>query len=166
MNIFHVSSTFFWTAYFVSNLLAILLLIGSRQHPGLTRIFFLLLFLAASIINAHVAQDSPWAYQDYADTALPLYKKFILGAFEAIITPMVLCIAAVQLLIAISMILKGKLFQIGCWAGIIFLVCISPLGFNAAFPSTLIMAASLFVLQKKSFETYVWQQKQYKVHTT
>lgn len=158
MNIFHISSTTFWSAYVVANVLAVLSLIYSRHHPGLTRSFFILLFLSAAIVNIYIVKNSPLAYQDYADSATPLYEQFILGAFKIIITPMVLCIAAGQLLIGLSMLLKGRAFQTGCWAGIIFLVSISPLGWNAAFPSTLVMAAALFRLQKYDGTAYLWNQ--------
>jgi len=158
MNIFHISQTTFWIAYTISNGLAILALLYAKKHPGLIRIFFLLLFLSACVTNTYIVKDSPWAYQDYADTAVPVYERFILGAFARIITPMILGVAAWQLLIGLSMLMKGRLFRAGCWAGIIFLVSIAPLGLNAAFPSTLIMAMALFRLQSNDDASYLWSR--------
>jgi hypothetical protein len=148
MEIFSTSSPAFWTAYAISNLVALSLIWSSTKHPGFTKAAFFLIFICAAAANTYIAIDSPWAYQDYADSAVPLYKKFILGAFEAIITPMVLIIAVAQVLIAFSMFFKGKVIIAGCWAGIIFGLSIAPLGLYAAFPSTVFMAIALFRLQK------------------
>lgn len=148
MEPFSTSSPAFWAAYIVSNLIALTLIWSSTKHPGLTRATFSFIFICAAAANTYIAIDSPWAYQDYADSAVPLYKKFILGAFEAIITPMVLVIAVSQVLIAFSMFFKGKVLIAGCWGGIIFGLCIAPLGLYAAFPATVLMAVALFRLQK------------------
>ena len=72
---------------------------------------------------------------------------------------MVLIIAASQGFIAISMMLKGKIFKYGCWAGIVFCVAISPIGSYAAFPATVFMAIALFLLQRRSSNLYLWEQK-------
>ena len=106
-----------------------------------------------------MAIETPWVYQDYAETAIPLYKQFILGVFESIITPMVLIIAVCQGFIAISMLLKGKIFKAGCWGGIIFGLAIAPIGAYAAFPSTILMAIALFLLQKNPDNLYMWERK-------
>jgi hypothetical protein len=148
METYGISSLTFWVAYISSNLVAITLIWTAKKYPVFTRAAFFVIFMGASAANTYIAIDSPWAYQDYADTAVPLYKQFILGAFEAIITPMVLIIALAQLLIAVSMLFEGKLLIAGCWAGILFGIGIAPLGLYAAFPATLLMAVALFVLQK------------------
>jgi hypothetical protein len=146
METFEISSSFSWTAYLLSNAFAAILIATSKKRPEFTRMMVLLIFLAAAAVNTYIAIDAPWAYQDYADTAIPLYKKFILGAFEPIITPMVFAIAFCQLLIAISMLGKGHLLKTGCLAGIVFCICIAPLGLYAAFPATLLLAIALFRL--------------------
>ena len=144
MEIFEISSSFSWTAYWLSNAFAVVLIVTSKRNIQFTRLMVLLIFLAAAAANTYIAIDAPWAYQDYADTAIPLYKKFILGAFISIITPMVLTIAFCQLLIAISMFAGPRALKAGCWAGIIFCVSIAPLGLYAAFPATLLLAIALF----------------------
>lgn len=148
METFEISSSFSWVAYLISNALAVTLIGTSKKHLRFTRHMFLLIFAAAAVANTYIAIDAPWAYQDYADTAIPAYKKFILEAFEPIITPMVLTIAFCQLLIAISMLGKRQLLRTGCWAGIIFCISIAPLGLYAAFPATLLLAVALFRLQQ------------------
>lgn len=148
METFEISSSFSWTAYLISNALAVTLIGTSKKHVRFTRHMFLLIFAAAAVANTYIAIDAPWAYQDYADMAIPAYKKFILGAFEPIITPMVLTIAFCQLLIAISMLGKPQLLRTGCWAGVIFCISIAPLGLYAAFPATLLLAVALFRLQQ------------------
>lgn len=148
MEPYGISPLTFWSAYAASNLVALTLIWTAVKHPDFTRAAFFLIFIGAAAVNTYIAIDSPWAYQDYADTAVPLYKQFILGAFEAIITPMILVIALAQLLIATAMLLKGKILIAGCWAGILFGISIAPLGLYAAFPATLLMAVALFVLQK------------------
>jgi hypothetical protein len=150
METYGISTLAFWAAYAVSNLAAITLIWTAKKHPGFTRAAFFMIFIGAAAANTYMAIDSPWAYQDYADTAVPLYKQFILGAFEAIITPIILLIALAQLLIAVSMLFKGRFLITGCWAGIIFGISIAPLGLYAAFPATLFMAVALFVLQKNN----------------
>jgi hypothetical protein len=104
-----------------------------------------------------MAIDTPWVYQDYADSSIPLYRKFILGAFEAIMTPLVLIIAVGQGLLAILMTLKGKLFKLGCWGGIVFCIAVSPIGSYAAFPATLFMAFALYLLQRDHNHLYIWE---------
>ena len=153
------TQNFFLIAYVTSNTLALLSILASYKAPKMARLFFLLLFGWACWFNSFMAVDTPWAYEDYADTAIPIYKQFILGAFEAIITHMVLFIAFCQGLIAISMLLKGKIFRIGCWGGLIFGLAVAPLGTYAAFPATLSMAIALYVLQKRHDDLFFWERK-------
>ncbi|GGN07038.1 hypothetical protein GCM10010967_48080 [Dyadobacter beijingensis] len=135
-----------WGFYLSCNAMAIFLIWASKSRPALARLILLLIFLFAAGFNAYTALDAPWNYQDFADSAMPIYKRFILGAFLHIITPMVLTIAICQLLIALAMTARGQLFQAGCWAGMIFLVAIAPLGLYAAFPMPLLLASSMLRL--------------------
>jgi len=149
---------FFIAAYIISNVLALLSIGASVRFPRLARLFFLFLFGAAFWINSTTSLDSPWVYQYYADSATPIYKRFILGTFETIITPMVFLIAICQAMIAISMTLKGTIFRIGCWGGIVFSLAVAPLGTYAAFPATLLMAVALFILQSHDEGQYLWER--------
>ena len=150
---------FFVLAYVMSNVLALFSIPAAIKAPKLARLFFLLLFGWACWINSSMAVNTPWVYQDYADSAIPLYREFIMGAFEPIITPMVLAIAVCQGLIAISMLLKGKWFKFGCLGGIVFGLAVAPLGTYAAFPATISMAIALYMLLKRHDNLFIWQQK-------
>jgi hypothetical protein len=149
---------FFMAVYIGSNVLALISIWASIRYPKFARLFFLLLFAWAFWINCSMAIESPWAYEDYADSAVPLYEQFILGAFQKIITPMVLAIAACQGLIAISMLMKGLLFRIACWGGIVFCMAVAPIGAYAAFPATVFLAIALYLLQKKHDNLYLWER--------
>lgn len=137
-----------WVFYLGCNALAIFMIRISKTRPPLARMILLLIFLFAAGFNAYTALDAPWNYKDFADSAMPLYKRFILGAFIPIITPMVLTIAVCQLLIALAMTTRGELLQAGCWAGIIFLIAIAPLGLYAAFPMPLLLAWAMLRLMR------------------
>lgn len=157
MNFYPFSPVFLVAVYIVANILAFCLIFASTRYPKLARLFFLLLFGWACWINSSMAVDTPWVYQDYAESSIPLYKKFILGAFEAIMTPLVLTIAVGQGLLAILMTLKGRLFKIGCWGGIVFCIAVSPIGSYAAFPATIFMAVALYLLQRDNNHLYIWE---------
>jgi len=135
-----------WAFYLGCNVFAVCLLWASKSRQPLARLILFFLFLFAAGANTYIALDAPWSYRDFADTAMPLYKQFIVGAFIPIITPMVLTIAICQLLIAVAMTATGQIFQAGCWAGIIFCIAIAPLGLYAAFPMPLLLAWAIFRL--------------------
>jgi len=138
--------TLLLVAYFVVNGFAVVQVIGSYRWPTVTRLVFCLLFLAAALVNTRTALNTPWVYQNYADYAIPLYSRFILGGFEPIITPMVLSIAVGQVGVAAAMFMKRRWFRLGCAGGIVFCLAISPLGLGAAFPATLLMALAFYRL--------------------
>jgi len=135
-------------AYLIVNAFSVVQLVGSYRWPSVTRLVFCLIFGVAAYINIQTVLDSPWVYQDYADYAIPLYRWFILGPFEPIITPMVLSIAVGQALIAIAMLLKDDWFRMGCLGGIVFCLAIAPLGLGAAFPATALLALALYRLYR------------------
>ncbi len=137
-----------WVFYLACNGLAIFMIWISKARPSVARTILFLLFFFAAGVNAYIALDAPWSYQDFADGAIPLYERFIVGAFIPIITPMVLTIAICQLLIALAMTAKGRLFTAGSWAGIIFCIAIAPLGLYAAFPMPLLLAWAMFRLMR------------------
>ncbi|GAB3250866.1 hypothetical protein GCM10027347_08930 [Larkinella harenae] len=153
------SLTYFWPIYIIANLLFLFSIWSSKHRPRLTRLAFLLLFAWAAWFNSSTVLTIPKLYQDYAITAIPIYRWFILGPFVAIIKPVVLVIAAAQLLIALTMLLKGELFRLGCWNGLVFGLGIAPLGWYAAFPATMLMAVAFYQLQKNHNNTYLWESK-------
>jgi hypothetical protein len=145
-------------AVIISNLVALAMIWLSWKRPSISRLLFFLLFTWAGFTNMHTAIYTPEKYLEYADYAiLPFYKDFILGFFSQHITQLVLCIAICQLLIGISMLLKGTIFKLGCWGGILFLAAILPLGFGSGSPAPFSWSVALFILYKKNIYTSLWK---------
>ncbi|MVM39384.1 hypothetical protein GO730_20410 [Spirosoma sp. HMF3257] len=92
--------SFISIAYVVTNVVSVGQVVASYRLPTVARIVFMLLFAIAAFVNTRTVLDTPWVYQSYADYAIPLYSRFILGPFDKIIQPMVLSIAVGQILIA------------------------------------------------------------------
>ncbi|GAB4006270.1 hypothetical protein GCM10028808_07900 [Spirosoma migulaei] len=138
--------SFITIAYVVTNVVSVGQAVASYRWPTVARIVFGLLFASAAFVNTRTVLDTPWVYQSYADYAIPLYSRFILGPFETIVQPMVLSIAIGQALIAGSMAMKGRWFRGGCLGGIVFCLAIAPLGLGSAFPATLLMAVAFYRL--------------------
>ncbi len=140
--------SFVVAAFVVVNVFALVQLIGSYRWPTITRLTFCLLFGIAAVVNTKTIFDTPWVYQSYADYAIPLYSRFILGLFDAITQPMVLGIAVGQAGIAVSMLMKRHWFRAGSLSGIVFCLAMAPLGLGAAFPATVLMALAFYRLYK------------------
>jgi hypothetical protein len=147
------------TAYIVSNIIGILLLVLTLKQPRISRLIFFLLFVWASWRNWGMVLRQPQVYVDYADLAfLQIYRDFIRGWFSEHITNVVGLIATCQGLIGISMLLKGWLYKLAIICGATFLVAIFPLGVGSAFPTTVIMAAALLLLYEED-EYYLWEKR-------
>lgn len=132
--------------YIGSNLLSILLSVVAALWPRISRWIFVVIFLGAAVSNTMQALQEPQVYVDYGQSALPeLYRSFIYGFFSQHTQPIVLAIAAGQLLVGVLLTRRGWLFGLGVLGGITFLIAIAPIGVFAGFPATLIMAAALFV---------------------
>jgi len=144
-------------AVIISNLVALLMLWCSVKKPVIARLLFFLLFAWAGITNTLTSLNRPEVYLEYAEFAwLPVYRDFILGYFSEHARLFVLCIAVCQLLVAISMLMQGNLFRMGCAGGILFLLAILPLGWGSGSPSPLIWAFGLWVLARKNSIRYLW----------
>lgn len=142
----------------ISNIVALIMLYLSWKKMGIARLLFFLLFTWAGITNITTALKNPDVYLEYADFALiDLYKNFIQGFFSKHIMTFVIIIAVCQLLVAISMLLKGRIFKLGCIGGMIFLLSILPLGFGSGSPSPLIWAIGLFILFREAENQFLWQ---------
>jgi hypothetical protein len=142
----------------ISNVIAILQLVASFRWPGIARFSFFLLFAWAGWINWRTALLTPEAYLEYADLAWSgWYRSFIRGWFAGHIRPSVGFVASCQLLIAVSMLLKGRVFVAGGVGAILFLLAILPLGIGAGFPCTAIMAVAIYVLIRRHHHVYAWQ---------
>jgi hypothetical protein len=153
-----LDSQLYITMLLISNAIALLQLLAAVKWPRIARISFFLLFAWACWINWKTSQNTPQVYLDYADLAWSeWYRDFIRGWFAAHIKAAVGFIATSQGLIAISMLLKGWIFKLGCIGAILFFVAIIPFGVGSGFPCTAIMAIAIFILLKKDRNRFVWQ---------
>jgi hypothetical protein len=152
------------TLLIISNLIAVFQLVASIKWQRVARLSFFLLFAWASWTNWATVTQRPEAYLEYADlTWSSWYESFIKGWFASHISLMVGVIATSQAFIAISMLLKGWIYALGCLCGIIFLVSILPFGVGAGFPSTGIMAAACFILFRKQPVDFIWKKSYFSI---
>jgi hypothetical protein len=73
----------------------------------------------------------------------------------------VVSIAVGQLLIFLGLLFNKMWVRLACIGGIIFGLAIGPLGVGSAFPATISMAVSFFILLKKYEHDLIWKWKQY-----
>ena len=148
--------------YIISNTFFLLCLIAALKRPMWARIFLAIVFLWASYTNFRTALLTPEVYLEYARfTPLPFYREFINGFFSYHIKACVLIAAAGEFFIFIGLLLERGWVKIACMGGIIFGLAISPLGVGSAFPATLLMSVSFWVLFKKNQHDYIWHWRQY-----
>jgi len=145
-----MSTQEFLLPYLVSNAAGLLLIYICYRWFKAGKIIFSLIFLAAGIFNFYTAGKSPDAYVDfYGDSAwISFYRDFINGFFSQHVTLFVRIIAIGQCIVGVLLLLREKLFILGIFGGIIFLLAIAPLGIGSAFPCTLFMAFSLYLLYR------------------
>lgn len=136
--------------YIGSNIVSAALLLSAFKWPRLTRVLFVLIFLAAGLFNMYTALTRPEEYLGYGEMAvLELYRHFIYGFFSEHTQAIVLVIASGQLCVSALLTGSGHLLRLGVAGGVIFLIAITPLGIGSAFPATLLMAAALIVMQRR-----------------
>lgn len=140
--------------YIISQVIALLLIFVCYKWPRIGKIVLVILFFAAGVFNLYAAFNQPQVYVEaYGPAAVFLfYKKFIFGIFSKYATLFVSLIASGQIIVAILLFQRGFLFKLGSIGGMIFLIAISPLGIGSAFPSTILMAISLFLLLRASYK--------------
>ncbi|MEZ5319043.1 MAG: hypothetical protein R2752_16700 [Vicinamibacterales bacterium] len=140
----------FLVPYLAANVVAIGALIVAFRRPGLARWAGAAVFLWASITNTRVALTTPAAYLDYgALTPSALYRDFIGGWFAAHIQPLVLAIAAGQLVIAVCLAGPRAWRRVGVAGAVVFLAAIAPLGVGSGFPFSLTFGAALVVMHRR-----------------
>jgi hypothetical protein len=149
--------------YIISNALFLLCLIAVEKRTIWARIFLAMVFLWASYTNFTTAFSNPDIYLEYGElTPLPLYREFINGFFAQHIKSLVSVAAAGEFLIFVGLILNKGWVKSACIGGIIFGLAISPLGVGSAFPATVLMALSFWVLFRKGPHSYIWKLHQYR----
>lgn len=126
--------------------------------------FLAVFFLWAGYFNSTSAIRSPEIYLTYAQLdAIPLYEAFINGFFSKHITAFFFAISIGQYLIAPGLILNKSWTKIACIGGIMFGLAIAPPGVGSAFPATVFMAITFFILLRKYDHDFIWKLNQYKV---
>lgn len=147
----------FQLLYIVSNIAALVIWVIAWKSARLGRAFYFLLFALASWMNWNTAIHSPQSYLEFADLSfLNVYKQFIRGWFSQHILLSVGFIAGSQAVIAISLLLKGKILKAGIVGAALFCLALVPLGIGAAFPCTILLAFGLHVLFYKPAQDYLW----------
>lgn len=136
----------------ITNLIALLFLILAFISVKACKILFSILFTGASFFNIYTALTNPEAYLEMGKySLLEIYKVFIYSVFTDYTTLFILLISIGQIFIGIGILFTGNILKLSIYGGIIFLVCIAPLGIGSAFPSTLIMAISFIIIFRKTF---------------
>jgi hypothetical protein len=134
--------------YIASNAFGVLGIICAWFWPRPTRALFAALFFGASLVNGWTALAQPGVYLTFSAGAMGWYRDFIDGQFSQNPALFVFAIAAGQLAVGICLAVGGRLLRWGVLGGVVFLVAIAPLGFTgSAFPSTVLMACGLLLLQ-------------------
>ncbi|MHB2156254.1 hypothetical protein ACX8XN_17910 [Calditrichota bacterium GD2] len=141
----------FMVPYIISNVFSLALIFICARWFKAGKILWGVLFVAAGAFNLFTAFTSPQIYVEaYGSSAvLPFYRDFIYGVFSRHTTLFVTLIGFGQIMTAGLLLLSGRTFRFGILGGIVFLLAIAPLGLGSAFPSTLLMAASLALLWHK-----------------
>lgn len=153
-----ISEHIFLVLHIISVAVSLVMLGATIKWPNVGRFLFVLLFLWAGYINSSTAISSPEEYLNYGNLAwLEFYEDFIHGFFGQHITLIVLLIAACQFAIGILLATKGSAVKWACWAAIIFLLALTPLGVGSGFPTTVIMAIAMWVISRKQFDLHLWE---------
>ena len=140
------------TFFIVVNLIAIGMVLVAWKRPNWGRGLFGLNFLGAAIFNGVFFFKDPEEFTYYADFAmLDVYRDFINHTFSDHLHFFLAAIIVVQFLTGLTLLAKGKWVKIGALSAALFLIAITPLGFGAAFPATLIMAFGLYFVFRKDF---------------
>ncbi|MBN1479599.1 hypothetical protein JXA70_04955 [candidate division KSB1 bacterium] len=147
----------YWMPYLISQIVFLFLLFASLRWFALGRLLWIIIFLAAAIFNFCTASTQPEAYVMYAEGALlPFYKNFILGDFARHPGFYVKPIAVGQIFVGLLLTGRTRLFKLGCFGGVVFLVAITPLGVGAALPATLFGAMALALLWRRGTEQTIF----------
>jgi hypothetical protein len=125
--------------------------------PNATRIFLGFFFIAMGIgFHLILIIRDPHGYDGFSTNALvPLYR----WAFRAIVMPYPLAFAfataTFEIAVALLMLSKGRVAQIGLIVGCLFLLAITPLGIETL-PNAL-LALGLGYLATKAFPSSFWE---------
>jgi hypothetical protein len=146
------------TPYILTNIIAIAVAITAMVWPTVSRILVSVIFIGAFALNLFTAITNPSIYLEFGElTPNEFYRSIILGPFAKHPQLYVVLIAVCQLFIGVFISYKERLMNVAIIGGVIFLGAISPLGFGAAFPSTLILASALIILLFKRIKFNIYE---------
>jgi hypothetical protein len=134
--------------WLMSNLISLILIVICFRWVRSGRLIWGVLFITASIINVYIAWTEPELYpQAYGESAaVGVYKTFIMGWFAEHVALVVTIIGVGQFLVGIGLVFGGPLLYPALWGGALFFLAIAPLGIGSAFPSTVLMALSFWII--------------------
>ena len=139
----------------ITNLIALGLFYVGWKWSKAGRIVFGIIFLGASLINGYLLFSQPGIYLSYGENALAQgYKTFIYGLFAEHLRVFLGLIVFGQFLISLGLLFIRKIFLPAILGAILFLLAILPLGIGSAFPSTLIMALSVWIIARKEMKRW------------
>lgn len=144
--------------YVTSQIISIVLLIIAWKHTKWARILFALIFFLSAWVNMYSGIVKPDVYLKYGEMATPLYKDFIYGWFSRYNHLLIPFIAVCQFLIAVGMLLKGRLVKLACIGIILFLLSIAPLMVGAAFPFSITVSIAAYLVYRKKDLNYLWKK--------
>lgn len=152
--------------FVMSNVVFGLALVAAVKRPMAARVFFVICFLGAAVFNFVTAIQNPQAYMSFADqTPVSAYRDFINGYFSNNIIVYVIAIAIGQLLVGLGLIFTKPWTRMACLGGMSFGLAIAPLGIGSAFPSTITLAISFYILYRRNGHDVIWRWNQYKVRS-
>jgi hypothetical protein len=145
-------------SYIVTNAIAVAIVLIAMIWPTVARVLLSTIFIGAFAFNFFTAIADPTLYLEFGElTPSDFYRSIILGPFSKHPQMYVALISIAQLFIGIFISYKGRLMNLAMIGGIIFLAAITPLGFGAAFPSTLILATSFVILMNKRIQFNIYE---------
>ena len=138
----------FLTPYIITNMFALLMIFICWKKPRTGKIVWGFVFLGAGLFNLFHGITNPTAYLNYANMAVfSFLRDFINGPFSRLTMPIIALIAVGQMFVGFFLLYRSRrMNRLGLIGGIVFLVCIAPLGIGSAFPASLIMAATLILI--------------------
>jgi hypothetical protein len=145
-------------SYIVTNAIAIAIVLIAMIWPTVARVLLSTIFIGAFAFNFFTSIANPTVYLEFGElTPSDFYRSIILGPFSKHPQMYIALISIAQLFIGVFISYKEGLMNLAMVGGIIFLVAITPLGFGAAFPSTLILASSLVILMSKRIRFNIYE---------
>jgi uncharacterized membrane protein YphA (DoxX/SURF4 family) len=144
--------------YILSQVVSLLLLWLCIKSNRWGRIALSLLFLYAGVYNMYIGLSRPDEYLNFADFAIPLYKRIIRGWFSLHNGTIIPLIAIGQFLSGTSLLLGGIWPRLGIVGVIAFLIAIAPLMTGSAFPFSVTVSIAAMILWRKKQFLPIWRE--------